>query len=112
LKTRFLPINKFGVNEMATDTKQDWEEKKNRVIDILEPVLVAYMYIISVVSPIVALVLGIVLMKRAVLEKNRRLGKNMVTISIIFLCVGLLCCIAYIALLVVGSLAGTAPAYY
>ncbi len=97
---------------MTNGVKTDWEEKKNRVIDILEPVLVAYLYIISVISPIVALILGIVLMTRAGLEKNRRLGKNMVIISIIFLCVGLLCCIAYIALAVFGSLVGTAPTYY
>jgi len=97
---------------MTNGASNHSEEKKDRLIDILEPVLVAYLYIISVLSPLIALILGIVLMTRAELEKNRRLGKNMVTISIIFLCLGVLCCIAYIALAVIGSLAGTTPAYY
>jgi hypothetical protein len=97
---------------MLNETRVDWEDKKTRLVDILEPVLVAYLYIISVVSPIVALILGIVLMTRAELEKNRRLGRNMVTISIIFLVLGVLCCIVYMALIVFGSLAETLPAYY
>ncbi|UCE26984.1 MAG: hypothetical protein JSW52_11655 [Candidatus Coatesbacteria bacterium] len=101
---------------MTNGVKNSWEEKKDRVIDILEPVLVAYLYIISVVSPLIGLILGIVLMTRAELEKNRRLGKNMMTISIIFLCLGVLCCVAYIAFYVIivvfGTLAGTAPSYY
>jgi hypothetical protein len=92
---------------MNTGTETDWEGKKDRVIDILEPVLVAYLYIISVLSPLIALILGIVLMTRADLEKNRRLGKNMVTISIIFLCLGLLCCAAYIDLLLINGLLET-----
>jgi hypothetical protein len=97
---------------MTNGVRNYSEEKMNRLVDILEPVLVAYLYIISVLSPLIALILGIVLMTRAELEKNRRLGKNMVTISIIFLCLWVLCCIAYIALAVIGSLAGTAPTYY
>jgi hypothetical protein len=97
---------------MTNGTRNYSEEKLGRLIDVLEPVLVAYLYIISVLSPLVALILGIVLMTRAELEKNRRLGKNMVTISIIFLCLWALCCVAYIALAVIGSFAGTTPTYY
>ena len=97
---------------MNNGSNVNWDEKENRLIDILEPVVVAYLYVIAVISPIIGLILGIVLMKKAVLEKNRRLGKNCVTISVILLAVWMLCCIGYIALIVFGSIAQTMPAYY
>lgn len=86
-------------------------EKKNRLVDMLEPVLVAYLYIIAVIQPYLGLVLGIVLMKKAGFEKNRRLGKNVTIVSVVLLAVWLLCCIAYFAIIIVASIA-TKPAYY
>lgn len=97
---------------MANGTEVNWEDKKKRLVDILEPVLIAYLYVTAVLQPYIGLVLGIVLMTKADLEQNRRLGKNCVIISAIFLAVGLLCCVAYFVLIIFGSLAGSMPTYY
>jgi hypothetical protein len=85
----------------------DWDEKRRRLVDLLEPLLVAYLYILAVIQPILGLILGIVAMTRCELEKNKRVGKIVLIISIVFLGVWALCIIAYILILVAMASAGS-----
>lgn len=63
--------------------------------DLLEPAAVTYLYVLSVLAPYIGLVIGIVLIKKALLEENRRPGKNCTLISSIMLGLMLVCLIAY-----------------
>jgi ABC-type dipeptide/oligopeptide/nickel transport system permease component len=76
----------------------NWDEKKQRLVDLLEPIAVAYLYVIAVMSPILGLILGIVMLKQCVLEKNKRVGKICVIISIVMFGVFVLCIVLYILL--------------
>ncbi|UCE26983.1 MAG: hypothetical protein JSW52_11650 [Candidatus Coatesbacteria bacterium] len=73
------------------------EGKEERLFDLLESLAITYLYIISVTAPYMGLVFGIVLMKKAVLEKDRQHGKAYTVISSIMLGLLLLCCVGYIA---------------
>jgi hypothetical protein len=84
----------------------DWDEKKRRLVDLLEPLVVAYLYVIAVVSPILGLVLGFVAMAKCRLEKNKRVGKICVIISFIMLGVWVLCFVAYVVILAVATARG------
>lgn len=73
----------------------NWKEKEERLADLVEPAVIAYLYILSVVAPYIGLVLGIALMTKAELEKDRQLGKNCTVISSIMLGLLLVCCVIY-----------------
>jgi hypothetical protein len=73
------------------------QEKEKRLFDLLESLTITYLYIISVTVPYIGLVFGIVLMRKAALEKNRQHGKAYTVISSIILGLLLLCCVGYIA---------------
>lgn len=79
-------------------TNVDWDEKKRRLVDLLEPIAIAYLYVIAVLQPILGLILGIVMLKKCVLEKNKRVGKICLIISIVMLGVFVLCIVLYILL--------------
>lgn len=74
----------------------NFKEKEERLFDLLESLAIAYLYILSVTAPYMGLIFGIVLMKKAVLEKDRRLGKTYTIISSIMLGVLFICCVGYI----------------
>ena len=76
---------------MANALNGNLEERKKRLLYLLEPVAVTYLYILSVVAPHIGLVLGIVLTKKSFLEVDRRLEKNCTIISAIMLGVLLVC---------------------
>jgi hypothetical protein len=84
----------------------DWDEKKKRLVDLLEPLLVAYLYVTAVLSPILGLVLGIVAIKVCRLEKNKKVGKIMTIISICALGLWSLCIVAYIVIVVASMASG------
>ena len=86
--------------------KVDWDEKKRRLVDLLEPLFVAYLYIMAVMSPVLGLILGIVALKKCQLEKNKRVGKICVIISIVGLGLWALCIVAYVIILVAMMAAG------
>jgi hypothetical protein len=64
----------------------NWDEKKQRLVDLLEPIAVAYLYVIAV------------MFKQCVLEKNKRVGKICVIISIVMFGIFVLCIVLYILL--------------
>jgi ABC-type dipeptide/oligopeptide/nickel transport system permease component len=84
----------------------DWDEKKRRLADLLEPLLVAYLYIMAVLSPVLGLILGIVALKKCELEKNKRVGKIVLIISIVGLGLWTLCIVAYVIIIVAVTAAG------
>ena len=88
----------------------DWDEKKQRLVDLLEPLFVAYLYFVAVVQPILGIILGVVALKKCELEKNRRVGKICFIISAVALGFWALCLVAYIIVIVAvttrGSVAG------
>jgi hypothetical protein len=101
---------------MVDRTITDFQGKEERLFDLLESLAITYLYIVSVTAPYVGLVFGIVLMKRAALEKDRQHGKAYTVISSIMLGLMLICCVGYIvvyafmALMVLGY--GMTPAPY
>jgi len=103
---------------MVDDGINNFREKEERLFDLLEPLAIAYLYILSVMAPYIGLVFGIVLMKKAVLEKDRRLGKTCTIISSIMLGMLLICCAGYIViyalmiLMIFGFGTGHAPPGY
>ena len=84
----------------------DWDEKKRRLVDLLEPIAVAYLYVIAVLQPILGLILGIVMLKKCALEKNKRVGKICVIISIVLCGVWALCLVAYVIVIAAMAAAG------
>jgi ABC-type dipeptide/oligopeptide/nickel transport system permease component len=88
----------------------DWDEKKRRLVDLLEPLLVAYLYVIAVIQPILGLILGIVMLQKCALEKNKRVGKICVIISIVMLGLFVLCIVLYILIyaFVIAAIVGSA----
>jgi hypothetical protein len=88
-------------------TNVDWDEKKRRLVDLLEPLAVAYFYVLAVISPVLGLILGIVALKKCALEKNKRVGKIAVIISIVALGFWTLCIVAYILVIVAVTAAGS-----
>ncbi len=70
---------------MDEASRVDWDERKRRLVDLLEPLLVAYLYVLAVLQPILGLILGIVIIKQCRLEANKRVGKICVIISAIVL---------------------------
>jgi hypothetical protein len=91
---------------MEEITNVDWDEKKRRLVDLLEPLFIAYLYIVAVFSPVLGLILGIVALKKCELEKNRRVGKICVIISIVGLGLWTLCIVAYVIIIVAVTAAG------
>jgi hypothetical protein len=86
--------------------KVDWDEKKRRLVDLFEPLFIAYLYIMAVMSPVLGLILGIVALKKCQLEKNKRVGKIVLIISIVGLGLWVLCIVAYVIIIVAVSAAG------
>ncbi len=86
--------------------KVDWDEKKRRLVDLLEPLFITYLYIVAVVSPVLGLILGIVALKKCQLEKNKRVGKICVIISIVGLGLWTLCIVAYVIIIVAVTATG------
>jgi hypothetical protein len=82
----------------------DWDERKRRLVDLLEPLSVAYLYVLAVLQPVLGLILGIVLLKQCRLEANKRVGKICVIISAIVLGI----CVLFIAGALIIALASSA----
>lgn len=87
------------MNETQINT--DWEEKRRRFLDLANPLLVAYLYLLAIFSPIMGLVLGIIAMKKCELEANRRLGKNVTIISAVMCGVMMLCIVGYVIFILI-----------
>jgi fumarate reductase subunit D len=92
------------VDEMS---KVDWDERKRRLVDLLEPLFVAYLYVLAVLQPVLGLILGIVVFKQCRLEANKRVGKICVIISAIVLGLCVLIVLAVVIIAFVSRAAGS-----
>jgi hypothetical protein len=88
-------------------SRVDWDERKRRLVDLLEPLLVAYLYVLAVLQPILGLILGIVVIKQCRLEANKRVGKICVIISAIVLGLCVLIVLAVFMIAFVSRAAGS-----
>lgn len=89
----------------------DWEERSRRLLDLLEPVALTFLYFYSVLSFIRGLVFGIVAMAQCKLEANKRVGKICIVLAIVnFILIGCLV-VAYVVLilLALGRYASLVP---
>jgi hypothetical protein len=84
----------------------DWDERQRRLVDLLEPIAVAYLYVLAVLQPILGIILGIVMLKKCALEKNKRVGKICLIISIVMCGVWALCIVVYVIAIVALTAAG------
>lgn len=85
----------------------EWEERTRRVMDLGEPLFLAGLYFMSVISWIYGLIFGIVATAQCKLEANRRVGKICIVLAAVnFLLVGCLVA-AYVLVIIfaVGSYA-------
>jgi hypothetical protein len=88
-------------------TASVYEERVHRLLDLVEPLAVAGLYFLSVISWIYGLVFGIVALAQCKLEANKRVGKICIILAIInFVLIGCLVA-AYILIIMfaVGSYA-------
>lgn len=88
-------------------SKVDWDERKRRLVDLLEPLFVAYLYVLAVLQPVLGLILGIVVFKQCRLEANKRVGKICVIISAIVLGLCVLIVLAVVIIAFVSRAAGS-----
>jgi uncharacterized membrane protein len=88
-------------------TAASYEERTHRLLDLVEPLAVAGLYFLSVISWIYGLVFGVVATAQCKLEANKRVGKICIILAIVnFVLVGCLVA-AYILIIIfaVGSYA-------
>jgi hypothetical protein len=88
-------------------TASAYGERVHRLLDLVEPLAVAGLYFLSVISWIYGLVFGIVALAQCKLEANKRVGKICIILAIInFVLIGCLVA-AYILIIMfaVGSYA-------
>lgn len=82
-----------------------YEERMHRLLDLAEPLAVAGLYFLSVISWIYGLVFGIVTLAQCKLEANKRVGKICVILAIVnFALIG--CLILAYALVVIFAVSG------
>lgn len=86
-------------------TASAYEERMHRLLDLVEPLAVAGLYFLSVISWIYGLVFGIVALAQCKLEANKRVGKICVILAIVnFALIG--CLIVAYALVVIFAVSG------
>ncbi len=88
-------------------TTAEWEERGRRVLDLLEPSALTYLYFTSVLSWIWGLVFGLVATTQCKLEANKRVGKICVIISAIVLGLCILIVLAVFMIAFVSRAAGS-----
>ncbi len=86
-------------------TASAYEERMHRLLDLVEPLAVAGLYFLSVISWIYGLVFGIVALAQCKLEANKRVGKICVILAIVnFALIG--CLIVAYAVVVIFAVSG------
>lgn len=86
-------------------TASAYEERVHRLLDLVEPLAVAGLYFLSVISWIYGLVFGIVALAQCKLEANKRVGKICVILAIVnFALIG--CLIVAYAVVVIFAVSG------
>ena len=85
--------------------KADWEERSRRLLDLLEPVALTFLYFYSLFSWIWGLVFGIVAMAQCKLDANKRVGKTCIILAVVNFV--LITCLVVAYVIIVIFAAGT-----
>lgn len=64
-------------------TTAEWEERGRRLLDLLEPAVLASLYFTSVLSWIWGLVFGLVATTQCKLEANKRVGRICIILAVV-----------------------------
>ncbi len=84
-------------------TAASYEERMHRLLDLGEPLAVAGLYFLSVISWIYGLVFGIVTMAQCKLDANKRVGKICIILAIVnFVLIGCLVA-AYVLIIIIAA---------
>lgn len=88
-------------------TASAYEERVHRLLDLVEPLAVAGLYFLSVISWIYGLVFGIVALAQCKLEANKRVGKICLILAAVNIALIALLVVVYVVvvIIVVGGLA-------
>ncbi|NIT35913.1 MAG: hypothetical protein GTN49_05350 [candidate division Zixibacteria bacterium] len=85
-------------------TSAEWEERGRRLLDLLEPLAITYLYFNSVLSWLWGLVFGLVALTRCKLEANKRVGGICIILAIVnFVLIG---CLVAACFLMIAFAAG------
>jgi hypothetical protein len=93
---------------MATNAG-DWLAREQRLLDLLEPVALASLYVYSLVSSIMGLVFGVVATVQCKLPANKKVGRVCIILALVNILLVTLCVVAYVVILVI-AFAGLAAA--
>ncbi len=86
-------------------TTAEWEERGRRVLDLLEPSALTYLYFTSVLSWIWGLVFGLVATTQCKLEANKRVGWICIILAIVnFVLIGCLVAVYFLAIMFAAGL--------
>jgi uncharacterized membrane protein len=86
-------------------TTAEWEERGRRVLDLLEPAALTYLYFTSVLSWIWGLVFGLVATTQCKLEANKRVGWICIILAIVnFVLIGCLVAVYFLAIMFAAGL--------
>ncbi|MGD8717926.1 MAG: hypothetical protein PVH29_03790 [Candidatus Zixiibacteriota bacterium] len=77
-----------------------WDERTHRLLDLLEPLSIACLYFMSVISWIYGLVFGIVASTQCKLEANKRVGKICIILALVNFALIALVVVLYVVLIV------------
>lgn len=80
-------------------TASAYEERMHRLLDLVEPLAVAGLYFLSVISWIYGLVFGIVALAQCKLEANKRVGKICLILAVVNMALIALLVVVYVVLI-------------
>jgi hypothetical protein len=90
------------MEEMKSVTAAEWDERTHRLLDLLEPLSIACLYFMSVISWIYGLVFGIVASTQCKLEANKRVGKICIILALVNFALIALVVVLYVVLVVLA----------
>ncbi len=86
-------------------TTAEWEERERRLLDLLEPAALTYLYFTSVLSWIWGLVFGLVATTQCKLEANKRVGGICIILAIVnFVLMGCLVAVYFLMIMFAAGL--------
>ena len=76
-----------------------YEERVHRLVDLVQPLFVAGLYFMAVISWVYGLIFGIVTMAQCKLEANKRVGKICIILAIVNFALILCFVVAYMVII-------------
>jgi len=100
------------MSEEYAPVNVDWEERENRLVDLLQPVFLATLYFASVVSATYGIVLGLVAVIQCKLPANKKVGTICLVLGAVNMVLVAALVVVYVALImiIIFAAAGAAGA--